>query len=41
MGVERGDEYSVNVGFLEGALDQELTVTVDVILGTASMYNNM
>lgn len=36
VGAERGDTYSINVGFLEGALNQSLMVTVDVILGTAS-----
>lgn len=32
MGVEQQDEYSVNVGFLQGALDATVTVDVNVIL---------
>lgn len=35
-GTERGEDYSIDIGFLKGALDQDLFVIVDVILGTAS-----
>ena len=31
-GVERGAEYSVNMGFLEGLLDVDLVVEVEVML---------
>lgn len=34
MGVEREDEYSVNVGFLQGAIDATLVVSVNIILET-------
>ena len=35
-GVERGQAYSINVGFLERAYDRPLEVAVELVEGTAS-----